>query len=1031
MLTRLTLALAISVATPALSPASAEVPPEIQAKIDAQRQIAEAQVAISQAVIGGDGAKIAKLEDKALRLAREIFGPEDRVTLDLLSSLALTYVASGRHARARVLLDQVIPIKERLFGRDHHRLASDLESLLSVHLAMRDGAAASRVFDRVLAIREKQLEKVPEALGSIYLGYAVRFMHAYNFTLAERLFRQAIAAFDAHKPGTLELAGALFHAANMQWSIGHLDQSDASMARALPLFAKHHGETHWQYAAMVEWQARRDLARGRAEVARARFEQVEPIYKAALAKARDKGEAFWVDHHQSYLVAHYVYRGQPDKAWPILEQQLKDRERQHGKGSIHVTLPLLRMATLALEAGDAKRALPPLVRSAKIEDSVFKTTRILTGNRMLVEGLKLTGDLKGAAKQAQKLVKLAEDFTGRAHPGIEFYRERLGTLHLAMGQVDKALGHFETTLERVEPMIELILATGSETDNRAYMSTLGYQIDLALTTHLHHAAASPRAAKLAIRTILLRKARVLDAVSQSMRALRHRLSPAAQKVLDDLAAARAALSRLMVDGRNGALKPADFTRQLARLEREVRALEEAARAASARIRAQTAPVTLDAVRARIPEGAALVELVRYHRFDPTKLGPAQLGPERYAAYVVAHDPKAPIEAVDLGPTDPVDAAIRTFRQALLDPKRGDVDRHSRALYDLTWRRIVPLVGRAKHLLVAPDGPLTLVPFGALIDDNGRHLVRRFTFTYLASGRELVRGAQRSATRSKPAVFADPEFALALPATAGQRRSRDLATAGWKRLPGTRAEAQAVASALAAANPEVSVGSAATEAHLKALSGPAVLHVATHGFFLEDQRAGIEEEIPPIIRLSGLTPVTVLGPPRIGPAPGPAAPGSPAQAASSDRVRAENPLLRSGLVLADAAGGEDDGILTALEASGLDLWGTQLVVLSACETGVGAVSSGEGVQGLRRALVLAGAESQVMTLWKVDDTATRELMTSFYAGLAEGKGPSEALREVQAAMLRSERYAHPYYWAAFIPSGRWAPLALGSDTKEAE
>jgi hypothetical protein len=140
-------------------------------------------------------------------------------------------------------------------------------------------------------------------------------------------------------------------------------------------------------------------------------------------------------------------------------------------------------------------------------------------------------------------------------------------------------------------------------------------------------------------------------------------------------------------------------------------------------------------------------------------------------------------------------------------------------------------------------------------------------------------------------------------------------------------------------------------------------------------------------------------------------------------------LRSGLALAGAnkrQSGNDDGVLTALEASQLDLTGTNLVVLSACETGVGKAENGDGVYGLRRAFVMAGAETQVMSLWKVDDGATRELMEAYYRGLAQGGGRSEAMRQVGLAMLRNRARAHPHYWASFIVSGEPAPLPAAPD-----
>ena len=139
------------------------------------------------------------------------------------------------------------------------------------------------------------------------------------------------------------------------------------------------------------------------------------------------------------------------------------------------------------------------------------------------------------------------------------------------------------------------------------------------------------------------------------------------------------------------------------------------------------------------------------------------------------------------------------------------------------------------------------------------------------------------------------------------------------------------------------------------------------------------------------------------------------------ARVENPLLRSGLALAGANRAHGEGILTAFEAISLDLWGTKLVVLSACDTGVGQVKNGDGVYGLRRALVVAGSESQLMSLWPVSDRSTRDLMAGYYKALIGGQGRGEALRLVQLQILRNKIHNHPYYWASFIQTGEWASL----------
>jgi MYXO-CTERM domain-containing protein len=205
------------------------------------------------------------------------------------------------------------------------------------------------------------------------------------------------------------------------------------------------------------------------------------------------------------------------------------------------------------------------------------------------------------------------------------------------------------------------------------------------------------------------------------------------------------------------------------------------------------------------------------------------------------------------------------------------------------------------------------------------------------------------------------------------------------LPGTGAEAKAIGAELPGA--KVLLGAEATEEALKAERHPRILHVASHGFFLPAQEEMAGEE-------------------------------------GSGEITLENPLLRAGVALASANQpvlGEEDGILTALEASGLDLYGTKLVVLSACETGVGEASNGEGVYGLRRALVMAGAQTQVMSLWKISDEGTRELMVGYYKRLMQGGGRSEAMRQVALGMLANPKRKHPYYWASFIVSGDGSSL----------
>jgi CHAT domain-containing protein len=338
------------------------------------------------------------------------------------------------------------------------------------------------------------------------------------------------------------------------------------------------------------------------------------------------------------------------------------------------------------------------------------------------------------------------------------------------------------------------------------------------------------------------------------------------------------------------------------------------------------------------------------------------------------------------------------------------------LYQLAFRPLVPLLGNVRKLFLSPDGQLSLVSFAAL-HDGRRFLIDAWDITYLTSGNELLpRLADIPAARSV-AVLADPDFGspLAAPVLTAQpapvplERSAplerffssvraELTDRPFPPLPGTRKEAEAIHRLFPEA--QILLGSAATKEALLKLPTPGILHLATHGFFLED----------------AATPATSRGVGHFG-----------AVAEAGPVQRPPDPLLRSGLVLAGAhsmvapaaSPRLEDSLVTALELAGLDLWGTQLVVLSACDTGRGDVKLGQGVYGLRPALMVSGAETVVTSLWKVNDETTQELMETYYRHLLMGQGRTTALRQAMLA-LRQKR-PHPYFWAPFIALGRDAPF----------
>ena len=435
-------------------------------------------------------------------------------------------------------------------------------------------------------------------------------------------------------------------------------------------------------------------------------------------------------------------------------------------------------------------------------------------------------------------------------------------------------------------------------------------------------------------------------------------------------------------------------------------------------------VEVQQVAAAVPSTGALVEYQRYQPFDGRKPNSQRWGKPRYLALVLKAN--GTVAAIDLGPAavieERIQQALRATQEQLSDANQlwGQVGKQ-------VLDPLAPALAGVQTLFVSPDGELNRIPFAALPAPGGKSLLAdALQLRLLTTGRELLDLAQpRSQVKSAALVVANPAFDqlasnASVPAvrqvdpveppfgTGGQQRSADLGALRWAALPATAKEGQAIAALTGAT---LLSGSQASATAIEKQAAPRILHIASHGYFLANQRTS-----PPGKRSlsnSGVPPMVSL----------PAA-----------NLQGESPLLRSGIVLAGAnkvaAGASvsnsdrgDDGYLTALEITQLDWKGTELVVISACESGKGDIQAGEGVYGLKRAIAVAGARSSLLSLWKVDDAATAAFMQSFYEKLKTGQGRADALATTQREFRNHSipRWRHPYVWAAFQLSGDWGPI----------
>jgi tetratricopeptide (TPR) repeat protein len=685
-----------------------------------------------------------------------------------------------------------------------------------------------------------------------------------------------------------------------------------------------------------------------------------------------------------------------------------------GDGTPKLATVLLNLAMWYEKKGQYRKALRLIRRCLRIRSQLLgpKHPAYFHALNNLAGTLYKAGAYNAARPVADQALAGRVAY-GEDHP---LYRHSLFTraaLDVVDGKPEAALVRFREINASERRLMGRVFSVASDGQRLAYLDKVRKQLFYFLSL-VHTHLPSPAAAQEAFDLVLARKALAAEASAAQRDTVFSGRYPHLAGRFRELSALRQQIvaRTLAGPGREG---PEAHRRLLDAWQARQAALELDLSRAVPEMALEQRLLAADrkAVAAALPPGAVLVEFVRFDLYDflaPRKRGEKEWKPARYLAFVVRPEKPDDVRMIDLGEAEPIDRLIRTYRaelsgggtasrgMAVLDEKGPAAAARPDTGVKLRQRVFDPLaraVAGAVHVMLAPDGELAVVPFEVLPGRDGRPLLEHHRFSYLAVGRDLLRAKAERGKPGPPLVIAGPDFNLGSAAPAARRRPRragllrDLAraTRRFPPLPGTVAEGREVAARLGV---KPAIGPAAVEARLRGAASPRVLHVATHGFFLPDPRADGGGKVR--------------------------------------RTAAENPLLRSGLALAGAntwlAGGKppaeaEDGLLTAEDVTGLDLLGTELVVLSACETGLGEVRAGEGVFGLRRAFQLAGAQTVVMSLWKVPDDPTRELMAGFYRRLLAGQPRAESLRQAQLELMG--RYPDPRTWGAFICQGNPGPL----------
>jgi uncharacterized protein (TIGR03067 family) len=1020
----------------------------------------------------------------SFRLKRPDDGDANRrLLLDAAAEKADALFKEGKWAEAVPAFEKAVALSLDVNGPDHPRTGSLMSGLAEVYRQTGEYLKAEPLFTRALEVARRDLGEENPVVGDLTNNLALVCQHLGDFERAERLLRHSLEISEkTHGLRAASTGISLINLGELCRQAGLFTEAEKHFRRALTIFEGKFGPDHPRTALALNALGLLDRSVGR-------HDEAEELYRRALKAFTDGpgASALEAAKVRSNLGTLLLELGQYPRALGLLQDSVKELERHGRQEPIALAAALNNLGIVLIQLHRNDEAAPIFERAIRLLEEAAGKKSLLLGKMLNNQAAVYfrRGELAPAMTRWQRCREILEATEGPDHPDLALNLVSLAFGHLLQSEFDeasklydraiaimerapggednlfygrvlleraffRALRHDEKAWESMQKgmdaeqrLLRRVFRFSSEAAMRDYLGTLG--IGLPLAVSLSGQEGAPATARSdALTWVLRRKTVILDTLCR-YRALE-------QAVSRDPDVAALVRQRTLLEQRWLSLAtrqgPGHLAEQLAVARRERDEVEAALfRALSAKAPEAVGDAEADTahVRARLPAGSALVEVVRADKFDLRAASTIELGEAAHYFAFVLHPGEAPPQLIDLGAAEAIDEVVKKISEHMertaFEYRYGALDEHQREgeyqelARDLSKKVFAPLQDALKpatRLYLALDGNLNRVPWEALVGADGKYLAETYRFVYLSSGSDLLQ--PRGKLAHGTTVFAGPNYNLEPAARREKLRNLDIhpplpsaksvvavgpqvraAEGGtWKPLAGAGEEAGILRDIFKDSRRfgpvAVFEGDTALEEVLLSRPAPRLLHLATHGFFYpeppEEQRG------------------------KFGPL------GHGIEGLGGRLKHLDDPLLRSGIVLAGAnlAGktaaseGVEDGWVTAAEIALLDLRRTDLVVLSACQTGLGDIRAGEGVSGLRRAFQYAGARTVVLTLFTVPDHETRDLIKAFYKKLEAGRSKLDALHDAQRQVIERRRAnrnsdepdrpgaAHPFFWAGFILIG---------------
>lgn len=900
----------------------------------------------------------------------KVYPRRDKGYIYYINSLAASYAESGSYTIADSLYSSSLQLGKKKYGQNSKVYAVTLNELGRMYKEAGRYDESLKNYRQALQIEKKITGSNSPEYAQVLHDLGVLFKEMGRYAEAEQSFLQAKEIRLVKLGASSEAyATTLNDMGNLHRVMGRDSKAKDDYTKALDIRGKTLGKWHAKYAITLNNLARLYRKLGNRKEALELYEQAMNIRKTVLGK-----------HHPDYATS------------------------------------LDNLASLYLENGDKQKAKKLYIEALSIRGVALGNNHpayaaSLNNLAMFYEA---QGEFAEAEQAYKQTLDIFKEKLGDNHPDYGVALGNMGVFYESRAKkdalkkiayLDKAEPYFTKAIKIVLNQIDKTFSSLSEDEKKQF-----YQVNKRFIDGFMRFAFNSSAIRLdnkqtklpvlgyAYNLQLATKALILNATSK----VRRRIMASGNKALIDRyklwKGSREKIAKFYNLGK--ATLDSKSTEELKRLERDANFLERelSANAEGFKGAYNSSLPTWRDVQKRLKPDEAAIEMIRLRLSEDSVY---------YSVLIVKPDTKDHPAFLTIRNGKKLESRYLAYYKNAIRFKRDD-----RYSYKMFWQPIAKALKGVKKVYISPDGVYNQVSLNTLKNrETGKYVLDEIEVAMVTNTRDLLNLGKRSKNNKHAVLVGHPKYlidpASKTSAATAKKTDLDVQKDSWLKhaffadLPGTAREVEGINKLLKQKgwNLDVRLGAKACEDTLKVVRNPDILHIATHGFFIPS--LADEEANSRGVKIKAQ---------------------KKNKSGDGNNDLDNDPMLRSGLILAGVTDyfnaakkpDSDDGVLTAYEAMNLHLDQTDLVVLSACETGLGKVQSGEGVYGLQRALKIAGARTILMSLWKVSDDATQKLMNAFYEEWLKSGNKREAFQKAQQK-IKAE-YEHPYYWGAFVMVG---------------